>query len=746
MKTITIMIVTIISILFTDFSNSQDNRYLMNSKGEFIPLSKLKNYTPPKHRDNLKRNIFGDVLFDPNYVQDTISYRQYFAPTNFNFGYFGQDRMVQWFVAPADMIIISAGVMCVAKDNADTQVELKLVKFAWTLDEISAIETATNLGYYEATGNGYNDITAYLDDPDRTGDWVDVTGNGLTSPFGSDVWSDSGVGYQFTPVVDINAENYNWVQMNNFFEPEVLLNDIIGVSVKNSHHIMDEERVGWYAAQSTGLPLAFKFYANGRLEPGVDIGWWARDFTWDFALVVELVSTPLSPVIVGYTKLGTTLSTEPRLVEAEVRGDPAVDQVWLVYSTNGGVSWTEIEMDGTEPFYSAYIPGMPPGTEVTYIIKATDVNGNTATSLPVVYNIFMAENPNLVVFNGYDNESGYPQEYYFGPDISGGSSEFPHDVWAFGPLTTELVDNYTNIFEFTTTGPEDYNDSVITNWLSADGSRNYFLAGQEWFGLKNGFIDSTYVPGSFEYDILGITHSYNDVSYDGTSGQELPTLVFPQLGTMFGGPLFDLFNANPTDSMQYNPGFEIGVTNWIDAFDVISGQEVDMKLETRGIAGVPAVETLACGTHRELNNGNKIVFLAYDPLSLNSSPDYTWYGYTNENTPYQALQWFGITVSVEQEDDLIPEEFSLSQNYPNPFNPTTTIKFTIPSVGTQRAMSVQLKVYDILGNEITTLVNEEKSPGIYEVEFDAAGLPSGIYFYQLHAGSFVQTKKMILLK
>jgi Secretion system C-terminal sorting domain len=107
-------------------------------------------------------------------------------------------------------------------------------------------------------------------------------------------------------------------------------------------------------------------------------------------------------------------------------------------------------------------------------------------------------------------------------------------------------------------------------------------------------------------------------------------------------------------------------------------------------------------------------------------------------------------VSVDDETPNLPTEFSLSQNYPNPFNPTTKIKFTIPQSiilsDAKNLIYVQLKVYDILGNEIATLVNEEKSPGVYEVEFDGTGLPSGIYSYQLHAGSFVQTKKMILLK
>ena len=85
--------------------------------------------------------------------------------------------------------------------------------------------------------------------------------------------------------------------------------------------------------------------------------------------------------------------------------------------------------------------------------------------------------------------------------------------------------------------------------------------------------------------------------------------------------------------------------------------------------------------------------------------------------------------------------FELYQNYPNPFNPTTIIKFRISDFG-----FVNLKVYDILGNEIATLVNEEKLPGSYEISFDGSDLPSGVYFYQLITSDFVQTKKMILLK
>jgi hypothetical protein len=101
-------------------------------------------------------------------------------------------------------------------------------------------------------------------------------------------------------------------------------------------------------------------------------------------------------------------------------------------------------------------------------------------------------------------------------------------------------------------------------------------------------------------------------------------------------------------------------------------------------------------------------------------------------------------------DESIPAGFILYQNYPNPFNPSTKIKFTIPAVtlsGVEGSL-VTLKVYDVLGNEVATLVNEQQSPGFYEVQFIANKyqLTSGVYFYQLLSGSFVQTKKMVLVK
>jgi len=100
-----------------------------------------------------------------------------------------------------------------------------------------------------------------------------------------------------------------------------------------------------------------------------------------------------------------------------------------------------------------------------------------------------------------------------------------------------------------------------------------------------------------------------------------------------------------------------------------------------------------------------------------------------------------LTALDVEETDYIPGEFKLYQNYPNPFNPTTVIRYQLSASGL-----VSLKVFDVLGKEVATLINDVKPAGSYEVQFDASNLPSGIYFYKLSAGTFTETKKMVLIR
>jgi|GEM_PF-228667 len=163
-----------------------------------------------------------------------------------------------------------------------------------------------------------------------------------------------------------------------------------------------------------------------------------------------------------------------------------------------------------------------------------------------------------------------------------------------------------------------------------------------------------------------------------------------------------------------------------------------------------------------LNHGENIMALTYEDKYRPSCSNTGKYDSTANAILRGVLDYMDITTDAEQVADLTPTEFKLEQNYPNPFNPTTIISFTIPNVtlsASSRAESrdegsrVQLKVYDVLGNEVATLVDEYKPAGMYNVQFTMHNLPagrqgltSGVYFYRLQAGDFVESKKMILLR
>lgn len=129
---------------------------------------------------------------------------------------------------------------------------------------------------------------------------------------------------------------------------------------------------------------------------------------------------------------------------------------------------------------------------------------------------------------------------------------------------------------------------------------------------------------------------------------------------------------------------------------------------------------------------------------------YSSYGYQMNNS-YDSLRGcvingvlYGDTntiVGINQISSEIPDNFSLSQNYPNPFNPVTNIKFDIPKAG-----FVKLTVFDAIGKEIQTLLNQQLTAGTYSVDFDGSTLPSGVYYYRIESGAFSETKKMVLIK
>ncbi len=290
---------------------------------------------------------------------------------------------------------------------------------------------------------------------------------------------------------------------------------------------------------------------------------------------------------------------------------------------------------------------------------------------------------------------------------------------------------------------------VITGDLELDGG-GFEIAGSLHFGLFNNAN-----PGK----LIVISDTVNGVVYDsthwsGSNANESGYLFIPQSGT------------NPLVNWGSTPGTWGSVVNgpWDGTgTGYVLGSDSPVPANAKGTSGSYSFTISVAPT----GNGSQII--AYDLKKSDNSYEVSGSAIDSHN-PLPATSFNGIVFSLgpgvtttalkltnvqvtlgkplvgvtavdNQPNSGLPISYSLSQNYPNPFNPTTTINFALPKSG-----NVSLVVYDILGREVAHLVNGEMQAGYHSVEFNANNLASGIYFYRLKAGNFVNVKKLMLLK
>lgn len=205
----------------------------------------------------------------------------------------------------------------------------------------------------------------------------------------------------------------------------------------------------------------------------------------------------------------------------------------------------------------------------------------------------------------------------------------------------------------------------------------------------------------------------------------------------------NIYGVSGVDSTQFaGLGFGYGVISngspytedYPDVIDTAYGSIPILKYNVLSTAGIAYT-----GSFNNSQNIGQLIYLAFPFETINLTD-------ARSQVMTAALKYFGlIQTSDAIENEFIPNSFSLSQNYPNPFNPNTKIRFSIPGNAETRH-GVSLRIYDVLGNEVSTLVNEPKESGSYEVEFNAGSLASGVYIYRLVTGDFIAAKKMILVK
>jgi len=243
-------------------------------------------------------------------------------------------------------------------------------------------------------------------------------------------------------------------------------------------------------------------------------------------------------------------------------------------------------------------------------------------------------------------------------------------------------------------------------------------------GGANWYIGDLGIAGTF---VPGFTFSEDKMRGIAGTGPAMPTIA----RTSDGGVTWSPINTNTgiTSSDWYGARCK-----WIPYTDVcyLAGQF--------GSGGVIAKSMDGGLTWATMTTDGMTDIYHMEFFTDATTDDIIAYGYAVTRDG-RVLKVNDVVLSVELTSTAAPADFVLRQNYPNPFNPNTTITFGVPVKA-----NVVLKVFNSLGEEVSQLVNEEKSAGTYEVEFNGKDLTSGIYFYRIQAGDFVETKKMILMK
>ncbi len=283
---------------------------------------------------------------------------------------------------------------------------------------------------------------------------------------------------------------------------------------------------------------------------------------------------------------------------------------------------------------------------------------------------------------------------------------------------------------------DDPDSLLYTFELSADMSfstkiDSAAIKGDTTFTTMEDLADGTYywrvsVTNSQGLTTWGSDSDVTPFSFTVNSFTPTPPAAFSLLS-----PVNDSVLTNAPDIFiwsQADDAFDAS-TDLTYTFEVSNSATFDVKLDSVSFTGDTMFSSNQVGAIGEY----------YWRVSATNSFDLTTWGSDSDTTPFH----FTINEAVSNEDDELgtPTSFALKQNFPNPFNPSTTISFNVP-----QSSFVSLKVYDMLGQEVTTLVNERLAAGSKSISFNASGLASGVYVYRLVAGGFTQTRKMTLVK
>jgi hypothetical protein len=390
----------------------------------------------------------------------------------------------------------------------------------------------------------------------------------------------------------------------------------------------------------------------------------------------------------------------------------------MLHYTTDGTTWMDVATTAAGDVFTGVIPaGMPAGVPISYYFSATDNAGLSADSDVNEFSVFQWDGKTDVLiidegthWNDFDNicdDLGYMYTYW---DAAGSDGSFDETIPNAGFGTIIQYAQNTDILV-----TRDGTDNMFKTFLDIGG--NLFSEYQDYFFDNGEDGNPVFAAGDFAYDYFGMGGGGNDVSAD--------TVV----AGVAGDPLTDAFSADP-----FNVGDDLLAYGYWGEF---WPDEVVARTDDPNAAIIFTYTASGEGAGIRYNTATfKTVFmglaLAWDRAQIDN-----FYAFVTN-----VMDWFGTSADVEESDiALIPEKYDLGQNFPNPFNPTTKIDFSIVKNG-----KVEINVFNMLGQQVATLADNYYQAGAHSVTWNAAGMANGVYFYNIKAGDFNMTKKMVLMK
>jgi len=529
----------------------------------------------------------------------------------------------------------------------------------------------------------------------------------------------------FIPVFVSAQVTQEWVQRyngpaNGVDRPYSLAVDLIGnVYVTGTSYTGTDSDYVTIKYNTSGVQLWLKNY-NGPAGP---------PFNDDVATSIAIDSSK-NVYVTGNSDGGSSIDY------TTIKYDSSGVQQWVQRYNGPGNNWDEAQSLTVDASGNVYVTGKSYGFPTSYDYATVKYNSSGVQQWVQRYN-----GPG----NDWDEAHSIAVDPFGNVYVTGFTSVGTTD-WDYATIkyNSSGAQQWVQRYD----GPRHFYDEAQS--IAVDASGNAYVTGyswgiagqssdyvtikynssgvQQWIQIYNGTINSNdeatsiavdafgnvYVTGSskgtgydyatIKYNSSGVQQWVQRYSNTGNNNDNATSLIIDVSGNVYvTGSSVGLGTGNDYATIKYNSS---GVQQWVQRYNNIAGFDYPMSI------GLDA-------------SGNAYV---------------TGYSYGSGTCDYVTVK-YSQQLRIQQISTEIPNMFSLNQNYPNPFNPSTNIKFNIP-----KKSFVKLVIYNSLGKEVASLVNEELNAGSYQADWNASEYPSGVYFYRIELESFIQTKSMVLLK